>query len=143
MRNTKKVTKNIKVKIEAAKATPAPPLGPALGQAGINIAEFVKKFNDASAAFAGHKVSCYIKVYEDRSYDFRVTTPLTTNLIKKEIGIDKGSAKPRSSKAGKITQAQLRKIAEIKMPDLNATDIEQAMKVVAGTAKSMGVDVVA
>lgn len=140
--NPKKITKNVKLKIEAAKATPAPPLGPALGQAGINIAEFVKKFNDASAGMQG-KVSVYIQVYEDRTYDFKVSTPLTTDLIKKAIGLQKGSAKPRSSKVGKITQAQLKSIAEVKMRDLNTTDIEQAMKVVAGSAKAMGVEVVA
>lgn len=140
--NPKKVVKNVKLKIEAAKATPAPPLGPALGQAGINIAEFVKKFNDASQGMQG-KVSVYIKVYEDRTYDFKVSTPLTTDLIKKAIGIQKGSAKPRSSKVGKITQAQLKGVAEIKMRDLNTTDIEQAMKVVAGSAKAMGIEVVA
>lgn len=140
--NPKKITKNVKLKIEAAKATPAPPLGPALGQAGINIAEFVKKFNDASQGMLG-KVSVYIQVYEDRTYDFKVSTPLTTDLIKKAIGIQKGSAKPRSSKVGKITQAQLKTIAEVKMRDLNTTDIEQAMKVVAGSAKAMGVEVVA
>lgn len=140
--NPKKVVKNVKLKIEAAKATPAPPLGPALGQAGINIAEFVKKFNDASQGMQG-KVSVYIKVYEDRTYDFKVSTPLTTDLIKKAIGIQKGSAKPRSSKVGKITQAQLKGVAEVKMRDLNTTDIEQAMKVVAGSAKAMGIEVVA
>lgn len=140
--NPKKVVKNVKMKIEAAKATPAPPLGPALGQAGINIAEFVKKFNDASAGMQG-KVSVYIQVYDDRTYDFKVSTPLTTDLIKKAIGIQKGSAKPRSSKVGKITQAQLKSIAEVKMRDLNTTDVEQAMKVVAGSAKAMGVEVVA
>lgn len=140
--NPKKIVKNVKLKIEAAKATPAPPLGPALGQAGINIAEFVKKFNDASQGMQG-KVSVYIKVYDDRTYDFKVSTPLTTDLIKKAIGLQKGSAKPRSSKVGKITQAQLRSVAEVKMRDLNTTDIEQAMKVVAGSAKAMGVEVVA
>lgn len=140
--NPKKVVKNVKLKIEAAKATPAPPLGPALGQAGINIAEFVKKFNDASQGMQG-KVSVYIKVYDDRTYDFKVSTPLTTDLIKKTIGLQKGSAKPRSSKVGKITQAQLRTVAEQKMRDLNTTDIEQAMKVVAGSAKAMGVEVLA
>jgi large subunit ribosomal protein L11 len=141
MRSDKKVMKNVKMKIEAGKATPAPPLGPALGQAGINIAEFVKKFNDATASKQG-KVSVYIQVYEDRTYDFQASTPLTTELIKKEIGITKGSPKSRSQKVGKITQAQLRKIAEIKMEDLNATDLEQAMKMIAGSAKAMGVDVI-
>jgi large subunit ribosomal protein L11 len=140
--NPKKVVKNVKLKIEAAKATPAPPLGPALGQAGINIAEFVKKFNDASQGMQG-KVSVYIQVYDDRTYDFQVSTPITTNLIKKAIGLGKGSAKPSTAKVGKITQAQLREIAEVKMRDLNTTDLEQAMKMIAGSAKAMGVDVVA
>jgi large subunit ribosomal protein L11 len=139
--NPKKVVKNVKLKIEAAKATPAPPLGPALGQAGINIAEFVKKFNDASQGMQG-KVSVYIQVYDDRTYDFQVSTPITTNLIKKAIGLGKGSAKPNTSKVGKITQAQLREIAEVKMRDLNTTDVEQAMKMVAGSARAMGVDIV-
>jgi large subunit ribosomal protein L11 len=142
MRSDKKIMKNVKMKIEAGKATPAPPLGPALGQAGINIAEFVKKFNDASAGKQG-KVSAYIQVYEDRTYDFKVSTPITSELIKKEIGLAKGSAKSRTQKVGKITNAQLKKIAEIKMEDLNATDIEQAMKVIAGSARAMGVEVVA
>jgi large subunit ribosomal protein L11 len=142
MKSDKKITKNVKMKIEAGKATPAPPLGPALGQAGINIAEFVKKFNDATAGKQG-KVSVYIQVYEDRTYDFQVSTPITTELIKKEIGLAKGSPKSRSQKVGKITQDQLRKIAEIKMEDLNATEISQAMKVIAGSAKAMGVEVVA
>ncbi len=141
MRTDKKITKNIKMKVEAGKATPAPPMGPALGQAGINIAEFVKKFNDATAGKSG-KVSVYIQVFEDRSYDFQAKTPLTTDLIKKEIGLAKGSAKPRSIKVGKITQEQLKKIAEIKMEDLNAHSLEQAMKIIAGSAKAMGVEIV-
>lgn len=137
----KKVAKkNIKVKIEAAKATPAPPLGPALGQAGINIAEFVKKFNDATAGKKG-KLIAKIAVYEDRTYDFKTGTTQATELILSKLGMAKGSTKPGSIKAGKISMAQLRELAEVKMADLNATTVEAAAKVLAGSAKSMGIEV--
>lgn len=139
----KKATKQIKVKIMAGSATPAPPLGPALGQAGINIAEFVKKFNDATASKKGSKVIAKIKVYEDRSYDFRTGGVQATELILTELGLAKGSTKPGSIKAGKITMAQLKKLAEKKMEDLNANTVEQAAKILAGSAKSMGLEVVA
>jgi large subunit ribosomal protein L11 len=138
----KKIIKKIKLQIAAAKATPAPPLGPALGQAGINIQDFVTKFNAATQAMAGDKVGVKIEVYDDRSYDFRVTTPPATGLILKAAGIQKGSGKNRVSKAGKITSAQVREIAMKKMPDLNAKDIEGAMKIIAGSARSMGIEVV-
>ena len=139
----KKATKQIKVKIQAGAATPAPPLGPALGQAGINIAEFVKKFNDATASKKGSKVIAKIKVYEDRSYDFKTGTTQATELILTKLGMTKGSAKPGSIKAGKITMAQLKELAEKKMEDLNANTVEQAAKILAGSARSMGLEVVA
>lgn len=138
----KKVIKKLKLQIPAAKATPAPPIGPALGQAGINIGEFVKKFNDATAKMAGDVIPTVISVYEDRSYDFVLKTPPAANLIKKAIGLESGSGTPNSKKAGKITRAQVREIAEKKMPDLNAKDIEGAMKMIEGTCRSLGVEVV-
>jgi large subunit ribosomal protein L11 len=138
----KKLIKQLKLQIPAAKATPAPPIGPALGQAGINIGEFVKKFNDATAKMAGDIIPTVISVYEDRSYDFILKTPPAANLVKKAIGIESGSGTPNSKKAGKITRAQVREIAEKKMPDLNAKDIEGAMKMIEGTCRSLGVEVI-
>ncbi|MDD5721031.1 MAG: 50S ribosomal protein L11 [Candidatus Pacebacteria bacterium] len=138
----KKITKKIKLQIAAAKATPAPPLGPALGQAGINIGDFVTKFNAATQKMAGDKVSVKITVYEDRSYDFVVKTPPVTGLILKAAGIEKGSGKNATAKVGKITKKQAGEIAEKKMADLNAKDIEGAIRIVAGSARSMGVEVI-
>jgi len=126
----------------AAKATPAPPLGPALGQAGVNIGDFVTKFNAATAKMAGDKVGVVISVYEDRTYDFIVKTPPVSGLIFKAAGIEKGSGKNRVTKAGKITKAQVREIAEKKMVDLNAKDIEGAMRIIEGSARSAGITVV-
>jgi large subunit ribosomal protein L11 len=137
----KKVTKKIKLQIEAAKANPAPPLGPALGQAGINIGDFVTKFNTATQKMAGDKVSVVVSVYEDRSYDFIIKTPPTSSLILKAAGVAKGSGKNALSKAGKITKKQAQEIAEKKMPDLNAKDIEGAIRIVAGSARSMGIEI--
>ncbi|HWA32375.1 MAG TPA: 50S ribosomal protein L11 [Candidatus Paceibacterota bacterium] len=137
----KKITKKIKLQIQAAKATPAPPLGPALGQAGINIGDFVTKFNAATQKMAGDKVGVVITVYEDRSYDFIVKTPPVSGLILKAAGIEKGSGKNTVSKAGSITRAQAKEIAEKKMADLNAKDIDGAIAIVAGSARSMGVEV--
>ncbi len=138
----KNITKRIKLQAMGGMATPAPPLGPALGQAGVNTGDFVQKFNAATADQRGEKVGVKIEVYDDRSYDFRVTQPTMTSLIFKAAGIDKGSQKPRTSKAGKITREQARQIAERKMPDLNANDIEGAMKIVEGSARSAGIEVV-
>ena len=138
----KKITKNIKLQIAAAKATPAPPLGPALGQAGVNIAEFCQKFNAMTANQAGDIVGCKVLVYEDRTYEIRVTTPPVSKLIFKAAGIEKGSQKQNASKVGKITRAQVKEIAERKMPDLNAKDIEGAMRIVEGSARSAGVTIV-
>lgn len=138
----KNITKKIKVQAMGGGATPAPPLGPALGQAGVNISDFVQKFNAATQDQKGEKLGVKITVYEDRSYDFTVTTPPVADLLFKAAGIEKGSGKPRTSKAGKITKDQLRKIAERKMPDLNANDVEAAMKIVEGSARSAGIEIV-
>ncbi len=138
----KKITKKVKLQIAAAKATPAPPLGPALGQAGVNIAEFCQKFNAATQAMAGDIVGVQISVYEDRTYDFVVKTPPVAGLIFKAAGLEKGSGKPNTSKVGKITKAQVRAIAEKKMPDLNAKNIEGAMKIIEGSARSAGITIV-
>ncbi len=138
----KKITKKIKLQIQAAHATPAPPLGPALGQAGINIGDFVTKFNAATAKISGDKVSVNITVYEDRSYDFVVKTPPVTGLILKAAGVEKGSGKNTTVKAGTITKAQVQQIAEKKMKDLNAKDMEGAIKIITGSARSMGIEVV-
>jgi large subunit ribosomal protein L11 len=138
---SKKVTKKIKLQIQAAKATPAPPLGPALGQAGINIGDFVTKFNAATKDMAGDKVGVSITVYEDRSYDFVVKTPPVTGLILKAAGIEKGSGNPNSNKVGKITRAQALEIAKKKMKDLNSKDDDGAIAIVAGSARSMGIEV--
>jgi len=137
----KKITKKIKLQIAGGKATPAPPLGPALGQAGINIGDFVTKFNAATKDMMGTVVGVVVSVYEDRSYDFILKTPPVASLIFKAAGVEKGSGKTPVTKAGKITKAQLREIAEKKMPDLNANDIDAAMKIVAGSARSAGVEV--
>ncbi len=139
---TKKIIKKVKLQVMAAAATPQPPLGPALGQAGVNIAEFCQKFNAATESMRGDKVGVVISVYEDRTYDFKVKTPPVAGLIFKAAGVEKGSGKPNVSKAGKITKAQVREIAEKKMPDLNAKDIEGAMKIVEGSARSAGITVV-
>lgn len=138
----KKVIKQLKLQIPGGAANPAPPIGPALGQAGINIGDFVSKFNAATNEMRGDIVSTLISVYEDRSYDFVIKTPPVSSLLFKAAGIAKGSGKPNTSKAGKITKAQLKEIAERKMPDLNANDIEAAMKIVAGSARQAGIQIV-
>jgi large subunit ribosomal protein L11 len=137
----KNITKRIKLEAMGGMATPAPPLGPALGQAGINISDFVQKFNAATQDQKGEKLGVKVVVYDDRSYDFRVTTPPVTSLLLKAAGIAKGSAKPRTSKAGTVTRDQIRAIAERKMPDLNANDIDAAMKIIEGSARSIGIEV--
>ncbi len=137
----KKITKKIKLQIQAAKATPAPPLGPALGQAGINIGDFVTKFNAATQKMAGDKVGVLITVYEDRSYDFVIKTPPVSGLILKAAGVEKGSGKNVATKAGKITRAQALEIANQKRVDLNAKDDEGAINIIAGSARSMGIEV--
>jgi len=137
----KKITKKIKLQIQAAKATPAPPLGPALGQAGINIGDFVTKFNAATQKMVGDKVSVVVSVYEDRTYDFIIKTPPVTGLILKAAGLEKGSGKNASHKVGKITKAQALEIAKKKGSDLNSKDDQGAINIVAGSARSMGIEV--
>ena len=137
----KKIVKKIKIIANGGAATLTPAMGQVLGPAGINIGEFVKRFNDATKDMAGYRIPCVISVYEDRSYDFILKEPLATDLVLKAIGKESGSGKPNTSKVGSLTKAQLRELAEKKMKDLNANDIEGAMKILAGTARSMGVDV--
>ncbi len=137
----KKIIKNVKLRVQAGEARPTPPLGPALGQAGINIAEFCQKFNAATESMKGDLLGVQISVYEDRTYDYKVKTPAVASLIKKAAGVEKGSGKPNLSKVGKITKAQVREIAEKKMPDLNAKDIEGAMKIIEGSARSAGITI--
>ena len=138
----KKIIKKLKLQIPAGKANPAPPIGPALGQAGIAIGDFVKKFNDATMPMMGDIIPTVISVYDDRSYDFILKTPPAASLVKKAISLESGSGNPNSKKVGKITRAQVREIAERKMPDMNAKDIEGAMKMIEGTCRSLGVEVV-
>lgn len=137
----KKITKKIKLVIAAGKATPAPPVGTALGPAGINIGEFVTKFNAATKDMVGSLVPAEITVYEDRTFDFVLKTSPASNLIIKALGIEKGAGKPPSEKVGTITRKQLEEIAQIKMVDLNANDLEAAVKIIAGQCRSMGVEV--
>ncbi len=137
----KKIKTIIKLQIPAGKANPAPPVGPALGQHGLNIQEFCVKFNEATKDKGGDITPVEITVYEDRTYDFKLKTPPAAELIKKAAGIQKGSGTPLTKKAGKITKAQLREIAEKKLPDLNTKDVEAAMKIIEGTAKQMGVEI--
>lgn len=136
----KKVSKKIKLVIAAGKATPAPPVGTALGPAGINIGEFVKQFNDATREMDG-LVPAEISIYEDRTFDFVLKTPPASSLIMKALGIEKGAGKPPVQKVGTITRKQLEEIAEKKMVDLNANDLEAAIKIIAGQCRSMGVEV--
>ncbi len=137
----KKITGKIKLQIEAGKANPSPPVGPALGQKGVNIMDFCKQFNDQTASQAGYIIPVVIDVYEDRSFSFVTKSPPAPVLIRKAINLAKGSAVPNKTKVGTITQAQLEDIAKIKMEDLNATTPEAAVKMIAGTARSMGVTV--
>lgn len=138
----KKITKKVKLQISGGKATPAPPIGTNLGPTGINIADFVSKFNEATRAMVGDIIPVEINIYEDRTFDFALKTSPATNLILKIIGAEKGSGTNLTKKVGKITKAQIREVAEKKMVDLNANDIEGAMKIIAGSARSMGVEVV-
>lgn len=137
----KKIAKKIKLQIPAGKAVPAPPVGPVLGQAGINIGDFINKFNTATKAMIGDVLPVVITVYDDRSYDFILKTPPTAKLILKALGKEKGSGKPNTAKIGTLTKAQVKEIAERKLVDMNAYDINAAMKMVEGAARSMGVDV--
>ena len=136
----KKVSGMITLNIPAGKGTPAPPVGPALGQAGINMMEFLKKFNEQTSKQMGYVVPVKITVYEDRSYSFIVKQPLTSDLIKRALKINKAANTPGTQVAGKLTRAQAVEIAQMKMPDLNANDEDAAIKVIAGTARSMGIE---
>ena len=136
----KKVSGFIKLQIQAGQATPAPPVGPALGQHGVNIREFVKAYNDATADKRGNVIPVEITVYEDRSFTFITKTPPAAELIKKAAGVQKGSGEPHKTKVAKLSKDQLREIAEMKMPDLNANDVDAAMKIIAGTARQMGIE---
>jgi large subunit ribosomal protein L11 len=138
----KKVLTTIKLQAVGGQASPAPPVGPALGQHGINIMEFVKAFNAQTANDMGTVIPVVITVYEDRSFTFITKTPPAADLIRKALGLEKGSPEPHRTKVGRITQAQLRDIAQQKLADLNATDVEAAARIIAGTARSMGVEVV-
>lgn len=137
----KKVKAIIKLQIPAGKANPAPPVGPALGQHGINIMAFCKDYNERTAAFAGSIIPAEITVYEDRSFTFVTKTPPTTDLLKRAAGIEKGSGAPGGQQAGVLSRAKLREIAEVKAKDLNATSIEAAEKIIAGSARSMGIEI--
>ncbi|HIT62588.1 MAG TPA: 50S ribosomal protein L11 [Candidatus Caccovivens faecavium] len=138
----KKIKAIVKLQLEAGKATPGPPVGSTLGPHGINIAGFTKEFNEKTASQAGFIIPVVITIYEDRSFTFVLKTPPAAVLIKKAIAVESGSGKPNKQKVGKITKEQIRKIAETKMPDLNASSVESAMSMIAGTARSMGVEVV-
>lgn len=138
----KQVVNVVKLQIEAGKATPAPPVGPALGSTGINIMEFVKSFNDKTASQMGMIIPVVISIYKDKTFSFITKVPPVSNLIKKELNLASGSGKPNKEKVGKLTEAQVQKIAETKMADLNAKDLKGAMNIVKGTAKSMGIECV-
>ena len=138
----KKISKVVKLQVAAGKATPAPPVGPALGQAGVNIMAFVKDFNDRTAKQMGLIIPVEITVFEDRSFTFICKTPPAAVLLKKAAGIETASGEPNKTKVGKVTKAQVKEIAETKIPDLNANTVEAAMRMVEGTARSMGIEVV-
>lgn len=135
----KKVSAMVKLQVPAGKATPAPPIGPALGQHGVNIMGFCKEFNERTAKQAGLIIPVVITVYQDRSFTFILKTPPASVLLKKAAGIESGSGAPNKTKVGKVSKAKVREIAELKMPDLNAANVETAMSMVAGTARSMGI----
>lgn len=137
----KKVVRLVKLQIPAGKANPAPPVGPTLGGAGVNIGEFVKRFNDVTKEMGNNIVPVVISVYDDRTFDFITKTPPTASLILKAVGLEKGSGTPNTAKVRKITKAQVKAIAEQKMPDLNAKDIEGAMRMVEGSCKALGIEV--
>ncbi len=138
----KKIKAQVKIQLPAGKATPAPPVGPTLAQYGINMGQFIKDFNAKTADKMGMIIPTIITVYTDRTYSFVMKTPPAANLLLKAAGLEKGSAEPNKIKVGKITKSQLREIAETKMPDLNAYDVEAAMKIIAGTARNMGIEIV-
>ncbi len=137
----KPIKTTLKLQIEAGKANPAPPIGTALGPHGVNIAEFCKQFNEATKTMTGDVVPAEITIYEDRSFSFKLKTPPASSLLKKAAGIEKGSGDPLRNKVGKVTKADVRAIAEQKMIDLNANDIDAAMKIIEGTARNMGIEI--
>jgi large subunit ribosomal protein L11 len=137
----KELKAKVKLQCPGGAATPAPPVGPALGQHGVNIGEFVKRFNDATKEMRGTVIPVIISIYADRSFDFIMKSPPASELLKQAAGIAKGSAVPHTDKVGKVTKAQVKKIAETKLKDLNARDVDAAMRIVMGTARSMGVEV--
>ncbi len=136
-----KVMTTVNLQIEAGKATPAPPVGPALGQHGVNIMGFVKEYNEKTSSQAGNIVPVEITIYEDRSFSFITKSPPASDLLRKAAGIDKGSSNPLTEKVGKVARAKIQEIAEMKMVDLNAADIDGAIKIIEGTARSMGIEV--
>jgi len=137
----KKIISIIKLQIQAGQANPAPPVGPALGQHGLNISEFCQQFNEKSKDQVGYILPVEISVYEDRTYSFILKTPLTTDLLKKAINIDKGSGNSLQKKVGNISKSKIKEIAKIKMPDLNTDNLDQAVKIISGTAQQMGIEV--
>ena len=138
----KKIKTIIKLQIPAGKATPAPPIGPALAQYGLNISEFCQKFNDATKNTIGFKVPVEIIVYEDRTYEFNPKQPLASELLKREAGIEKGSGEPNKKKVARITKEQLKKVAKQKIADLNTDNLENATRIIEGTAKNMGIEII-
>jgi len=137
----KAIKKIVKVQVVGGKATPAPPLGPVLGGAGVNIGQFISKFNEASRDRMGQTLPVEITVYEDATFDFRIKKPLASSLLLKAAGVEKGSGEPNRIKAGKVSRAKLQELAEEKMEDLNASDVQAAVKILEGTARSMGIEV--
>ncbi|HYM51844.1 MAG TPA: 50S ribosomal protein L11 [Candidatus Limnocylindrales bacterium] len=137
----KKVKAMVKIQLEAGKATPAPPVGTALGPHGVNIMEFTRTYNERTANLAGQVIPVEITIFEDRSFTFITKTPPAAALLKKAAGVEKGSAKPNKEKVGKVTEQQVREIAQLKLKDLNALDVEAAMRMIAGTARSLGIEV--
>lgn len=137
----KPIKATVKLQISGGAANPAPPVGPALGQHGVNIAQFCQQFNEASKDMAGNIIPVEITIYEDRTFDFKLKTPPASDMLRKAAGVEKGAADPLKTKVGKVTKAQVREIAEKKMEDLNANNIEAAMKIIEGTARSMGIEV--
>jgi large subunit ribosomal protein L11 len=138
----KKVKAIVKLQIQAGKATPAPPIGPALGQHGVNIMAFCKEYNERTASMAGQIIPVEITIYEDRSFTFVTKTPPAADLLRRAAGVERGSGSPKREKVGKVTRQQIREIAELKLRDLNTSDLEAAMRMIEGTARSMGIEVV-
>ena len=138
----KSIKTTLKLQIQAGAANPAPPIGPALGQHGVNIAQFCQQFNEASKGMIGSIVPAEITIYEDRTFEFKLKTPPASDLLRKAAGVEKGSGNPLKNKIGKVNKDQIREIAEKKMADLNANDIENAMRIVEGTARSMGIEII-